>query len=437
MTKTRNAFFALGFALATLASVTTTTAPAEAADDALYVTTLNVSAGHTDCSKNNFGYKLDERAAVVRGRHHKIRIERHLVDVALQGATVSSCSGECKATITKQGNANGKGFVEIDLNVPTEAPVGNATLTLNYFGGGRGDYKLLIVKNSRVDRVERTTEGASTERYVLNGNNLDQLKNRFRASRSGASGFAMSRASEADASLVLDRSERNCVNGDFEVDLILESAAACRVNNVKIPATRDGVCGANGNPAPAPAPGPAPAPPSGGRARTPNLLPALVSAPSPLTRPLTGNVIATPNGGMVQVNSFFCAGLAANTPATVAVPKLTWGVVGADLDATPSAAFEVQLIDGATNAVIDRFTQNGLASTNPTAQRDNYAGRVTSIRVVSNPRFTVGSGVQTFPGCFTEPGSNQRLDSRSLIVRVDAGNAVNEGSRENDNDLAF
>ena len=57
---------------------------AHAADDTLLVTTLNPATGSTDCTKNNFGYALSERAAVVRGRpHHKIRIEKHGIDIGL------------------------------------------------------------------------------------------------------------------------------------------------------------------------------------------------------------------------------------------------------------------------------------------------------------------------------------------------------------------
>jgi len=102
----------------------------------------------------------------VHGRHSKLRIQRHLVNTFLERASVSSCSGECSASITKKGNADGKGFAEIDLNVPTDAPTGDATLVLHYTGGGKGEYKLKIIKNTRVDRVTRGTEGASIERYT-------------------------------------------------------------------------------------------------------------------------------------------------------------------------------------------------------------------------------------------------------------------------------
>ena len=50
---------------------------ASAADDALLVTTISPPTGTTDCTKNNFGYSLNDRAAIVRGGpNHKIRIEK-------------------------------------------------------------------------------------------------------------------------------------------------------------------------------------------------------------------------------------------------------------------------------------------------------------------------------------------------------------------------
>ena len=159
-----------------------------------------------------------------------------------------------------------------------------------------------------------------------------------------------------------------------------------------------------------------------------------------LTRPL-GAVVVTTRGGMFPVNSFFCGGLAVNTPATVNVPRLTWGVSGVNIASAsgPNARFDVQLIDvDASNRVLDTLTlPQGFPANTPLVQRDNYPGRATTIRVVMNPRFQEGSAQRTFAGCFTEPGSTQALDSKNLLLKVDPDNRINEGDRENDNELRF
>jgi len=167
----------------------------------------------------------------------------------------------------------------------------------------------------------------------------------------------------------------------------------------------------------------------------PNLLPALTT-PSVLTRPLFG-VISTPGGGMTQVNSFFCSGLAVNTVATVAVPKLTWGVSGVNNEAA-NTRFDVQLIDADSNRTLDTLTlAQGFSDNTPLVQRDNYPGRAASIRVIMNPRFQFGTAMQTTIGCFTEPGSTQSLDPKALLIKVDPGNLIDESNRENDNELRF
>ena len=219
-----------------------------------------------------------------------------------------------------------KGFVELELNTPSNSSIGNATLALHYAAGGRGEYKLNIVQNSRVDRVERTTVGASAERFTLTGNNLNKLRNSFSATGPSNS-ISLTRVSESDSTLVLDRNGRNCSARTFELDLKLEQADACVIKNVKLPMTRDATCDGNTPPPPPPLPvpapqPPAPQPPAPPRVQQPNLLPSLAT-PTVLTRPL-GAVVVTTRGGMFPVNSFFCGGLAVNTPTTVNVPKLTW-----------------------------------------------------------------------------------------------------------------
>ena len=170
--------------------------------------------------------------------------------------------------------------------------------------------------------------------------------------------------------------------------------------------------------------------------RTPNLAP-YVAAPQVLTRPLTGDVIPTPDGGMVRINPFFCAGLSStpNRVASVNVPDLVWGVIGSDIDLA-NVAFDVQLINANTNAVLSTLNlPQGFPANTPLVQTENYPGRPSALRVILSPRFQVGAAVQTFEGCFTEPGSTQSLDPR-MVIRVDHPvNNIDEGERENDNEL--
>ena len=169
------------------------------------------------------------------------------MDVGLESASISSCNGLCSARITGKGSFDSgrnnhlidrKGFVELEIDAPSDAPTGNATLVLNYFGGGRGEYKLLIVHNSRVDRVARTTDGASAERFILTGNNLNRISNRFVAS-GPSSPVNLTRFSEADLTPVLDRNERNCSAATFNLDLGVENATHCKISDVRLPMTRD------------------------------------------------------------------------------------------------------------------------------------------------------------------------------------------------------
>jgi hypothetical protein len=182
-------------------------------------------------------------------------------------------------------------------------------------------------------------------------------------------------------------------------------------------------------------------PPTTSVPSTPNLLPSL-GTPVVLTRPLASvpQVIPTPSGGMNRIDGALCGSLADSVISAVAVPKLTWGVSGVNITAA-SSQFNVQLLDVAdSNAprVLDTLIlPQGFPANTPLMQKNNYPGRLTSIRVVKNPRFKVGSEFQTFVGCFTEPGKTQALDAAAMLIKVDAGNSINEGNRENDNELRF
>lgn len=182
----------------------------------------------------------------------------------------------------------------------------------------------------------------------------------------------------------------------------------------------------NASPSPRP-----PSPPSGGSPRQPDLQPVLISAPSPITRSF--NVISTPRGNMNQVSSFFCSNLPVNTPTNVAVPDLTWGVVGVNPELA-NTRFHVQLIDAQSNRILDTLTlPQGFPANTPLVQRKNYPGRATSLRVVLNPRFQSGET----QGCFTESSTAQSLDPNLFLIKVDPDNLIDEGSRENNNELTF
>ncbi|BBC25420.1 hypothetical protein ABRG53_3163 [Pseudanabaena sp. ABRG5-3] len=140
---------------------------------------------------------------------------------------------------------------------------------------------------------------------------------------------------------------------------------------------------------------------------------------------------------MNQVSSFFCSNLLVNTPTNVAVPDLTWGVVGVNPELA-NTRFHVQLIDAQSNSILDTLTlPQGFPANTPLVQRKNYPGRATSLRVVLNPRFQSGGSVQTPIGCFTEPNSTQSLDPNVFLLKVDPDNLINEGDRENNNELTF
>ncbi|VVP60474.1 hypothetical protein PS850_06208 [Pseudomonas fluorescens] len=171
--------------------------------------------------------------------------------------------------------------------------------------------------------------------------------------------------------------------------------------------------------------------------RIPNLMPNRDPL-DPLTRPI-GNPINTIGGAMFQVNSFFCSGLLANTPSTVDVPGLSWGVIGVNEEAA-NTRFDVVLIDAVNNRTLDTFTlPQGFPENTPLVRRDNYPGRATSIHVIMSPRYrdNQSANEKTAPGCFTVPGNSQLLDPKLMLIRVDPSNLINEGNRENDNELRF
>jgi len=169
----------------------------------------------------------------------------------------------------------------------------------------------------------------------------------------------------------------------------------------------------------------------------PDLLPE--RTPSTLAR-RSSAAVATTEGGMFEVPGYFCGGLVPDVPSTVAVPKLTWGVSGIHIEAA-STPFVVQLIDIENPdmpRLLDTLTlAQGFPANTPLVQKDNYPGRATSLRVILNPEFPNADGTQTFPGCFTAPGSTEPRDPKRMLVKVDPDNRIDEGSGENNNELPF
>ena len=407
--------------------------PAPADEDSYSVHTEEGSRGNTVCDSIHFS-NFAARAPVVQGRTANIRIERHFVDLGLERASVESCAGNCSATITRKGNFEEreilfgghprKGFVELDLQVQANAPPGNAKLVLHYFGGGRGEYNLVIVRGSRADAVDAVDISDTDDQIVIHGTRLDRLENQL-SSNLGS----FTRIGQNSTTLIAAPSHRTCQPAQVDLRVLLAANSACHLEVPFFSVIRDPDCPPSGGP-PHPYPGPPPPPVS-----KPNLLPALAS-PLVLSRPL-GNEIATTRGGMFQVNMFFCSGLPVNSATTVNVPKLSWGVQGVNIEAA-NMRFAVQLLDTDSNRVLDTLTLPlGFPANTPLVERDNYPGRAGTIRVILDPRFQRGSTQQTVVGCFTDPGNRQTLDPKNLLIRVDPDNSIDEGNRENDNDLRF
>lgn len=434
--------------------------PADAADDVMRITTLNVRTGHTDCTHDSFGYPLSERAPVVRGSsHHKIRIERNLVDVGLENASVESCEQQCSAQITRRGNfdsgTNGhlidrKGFVEIDFHAPSAAPTGNATLVLKYFGGGRGEYKLLIVRDSQVDNVQRSTEGDAIERYTFSGNNLDRIRNQYRLLSSGGTSHALSRVSQSDERLVLDRNSRNCVTGAGKIDLTIDAAPACRINDVRVPMTRDDTCGGAPPPPPPPAQPPAaPAqPPAQPQVRL-NLTPQ-VGTPVPFFRSLSpGAADNTAARRQIANGGAFCVAMAPDEERVVPLPAIRWGIGYSNLPANGPVSADV--IHADTGVTVQRQTAAAITQGNGSDIRlfDNWTDRPTSVRVVNAQTeakrramgaSSIGGNAAPPPpgGCYlapTEPLS--RFDPPRLTIRVNTGTPPLAETSANDNEITL
>ncbi len=425
------------------------------ADDTVLVTTINPPTGTTDCTNNNFGYPLGERAVIVRGRpNHKVRIERGGVDIGLERASLSGCGPSCDAKITRKGNFDSgtsnnlierKGFVELELDTPSDSSIGNATLVLHYALGGRGEYKLNIIHNSRVDRVDRTVGGPFGDRFTLTGNNLDRITNRF-IGQSASNVISLTRVSEADHTLVVDRNERSCVAATFNVDLKVEGTTHCKIRDVKLPITRDSACGAGGGAGSAPPLAPLPPPPvTGGNSGAVRLnLTPTVSTPTPFFRSF-GALLPDNTAQRRRTNDAFCAAFGNDEERSITLPPIRWGIAYANLPSPSPVSADV--LDGNGN-LLQRRTADPITVGNGSDARffDNWTGRTTTVRVLNAQSVAarVRMGLPPAPGqtppagCYLAPGEPlTRFDPPRLTFRVNTGTPPAAETQTNDNEITL
>lgn len=194
---------------------------------------------------------------------------------------------------------------------------------------------------------------------------------------------------------------------------------------------------------------PVPTAPSSGivivRNTTPNILPYGPDRPYVPLRPI-GSEIATPLGGMFMVSDYFGHDnlgnpFPDNIPTDITLPKITWGITGDNLG-TVNSLVDAQLFDDSdvnNPHLLDTLTlPQGFPPNTPFVTRDNYPGRPSTVRVVNNPSFRVGSGMTTRPGTFTAPGTTPTFDPSRFLLVVDPGNLVDEGNvGEFDNSITF
>lgn len=172
--------------------------------------------------------------------------------------------------------------------------------------------------------------------------------------------------------------------------------------------------------------------PGGGtRVSTPvevNLLPN-INTPTLFIRKI--NAEASP----IVLDRGLCSGLIKQQEKEVDVPAITWMVTNA-ADVAINQAFSVSLINGNNpnlpfhTVTVNRIPARDLVSFN------NWPGRPSKIKVklVPDPRQPNNNDANQCLLTDTRPAESL-LDPRPLTIRVDSQNQVNEGGRENDNDL--
>lgn len=162
--------------------------------------------------------------------------------------------------------------------------------------------------------------------------------------------------------------------------------------------------------------------------RTTNLLPVMLFPERPLLRKI--NTLSS-----IMVPIALCGTLGNDEEGDKPLPAFEWGVSNTN-DADVATPFDIQLVDGASGRTLatERLTQL------PRGQFrtfSNWPGRPATIRVVR----VVARLLRDYdnsPGCYlAKPGaSSVPLDPRPILIRVDTGNTVPEGNRENDNELS-
>lgn len=167
-------------------------------------------------------------------------------------------------------------------------------------------------------------------------------------------------------------------------------------------------------------------PPTTGGATQTNLLPARLFPERPLLRKIN-----TLSATMVPIA--LCGNLGNDEEGDRPLPDFEWGVSNTDFEVT--TPFQVQLVNGATGATLATQTVPGIPRGDLRTFR-NWPGRPASVRLVRVVARLL-KDYDNAPGCYVakSAASSVTLDPRPILIRVDTGSAVPEGSRENDNEL--
>lgn len=137
----------------------------------------------------------------------------------------------------------------------------------------------------------------------------------------------------------------------------------------------------------------------------------------------------------IILDQAICRGLIKQQEKEVDVPTITWMVTNA-ADVDINQTFSVSLINGNNpnlpfhTVTVNSIPARGLVSFN------NWPGRPTKIKVklMPDPRQPNNNDANQCLLTDTRPAESL-LDPRPMTIRVDSNHQVNEGSRENDNDL--
>lgn len=161
----------------------------------------------------------------------------------------------------------------------------------------------------------------------------------------------------------------------------------------------------------------------------PNLLPVRLFPERPLLRKIN----SLPS---VMVPIALCGNLRNDEEGVRQIPAFEWGVSNTNV-ADVTTAFQVQLVNGATGAVLATETLPSLAR-GQSRTFSNWPGRPASVRLVRVVESRL-SEYDNSPGCYVVKSEASRvvLDPRPILIRVDPTGAVGEGdrTRELDNDL--